>query len=381
MNRVITNNSYDIYYSFNHPEWVERECVLNLIDLFIKVYGNENILVNDMSSFPIVSGYGFGGRPDVVLIQHPWTRTWSVWDTNDMSGWLVSLIWGKGIPDYRYYVLPAHEFSPETMVSAFTLSPRAKNGKPSHIDPYFKCPYPGQNINRRVMDELYHQNLKALPYTIFRGRSCQLGDKNSRHLFVKHLVDIIKSKNLKEVVIIADELDVYMNVDQLPHQYQKNIGVYGRDYLHEIATSSGCISLPGFADVSRRDMETLGMGRAVIRPPYVCNLWGDSDTKPFLHSRQCIKPIESTSHRYGWEYLDEDLVRSSCLDMVENSLEIIANASMRNRMREVARTWYETYCSPVGIANYLFGTMMTTFRREHVRWENYKRYETNQKGV
>tara|TARA_R100000005_G_C4998637_1_gene205278 strand:- start:825 stop:1973 length:1149 start_codon:yes stop_codon:yes gene_type:complete len=377
MKRTVTKNSFDIYYT--PCNWRENLCIDKLIEKFVNAYGEENISLNEFDiSIQRYPRHSLG-RHNSVIVQHTATRKWALWDTGVCSETRnPSFLWG--ILDYRNYLLPYHSFPARDMIMYCSLkSPTEEFPHPEELTEYSwpKLPWAGQTTKFDDIDRAYEQNYDALPYVVFRGHPwSQFSEKHpaqprGRLPFMNHLVDISKSRNLKEIVVSGG--DIHHNMESLP---DPSTYLSRRKFVEEIARSSGCISLPGGADVSNRDYETAGVGRAVIRPPYVVGIWGEDDPDhPFLYSTPCLKAFETKQERkenwWGFyiDYLDDDLIRQSCEDMVESALELIADKEKQKAMRVKARAWFEKYTTPDNIAQYLFDSMKKAFDADLEKWK------------
>ncbi len=390
--RDVNWNTFDIWRTPD-SELIESECHDIIISKFETLFGQENITVNN---FSVVGGKvpWYGSRVcESILVEHTLTGLWATWNTNWMASWVIfnGTIFRR-YNDYRHYVTGYWKRKPRDfvcgMMSSMNWSEWCKAiKKRENLDLFYEdttfdqwnhdrilpAPYPGQNNRRDLIDQVYNLNIESKPFLIFRG--CPWPQ---RLPFIKHLRDIALSRNLKEVILASSSTSSTssesLNLDQLPNnKLNGKLGI--KEYLLEIASSTASLSIPGSHDLSRRDQESLGLGVPVIRPEYVVDTW-QLETPGLIKTKKCMKYVcaepNGSFPSFIWEPIDDDTVRESCEEMIDRGLELIHNKNRLHKTKEAARKWYDQYCDPHVVSEYVFTKFVFAFENHLREFETYR---------
>ncbi|MGE3191444.1 MAG: hypothetical protein AB7N90_17295, partial [Vicinamibacterales bacterium] len=288
-------------------------------------------------------------------------------------------VWGHKPADLLCAYLPNMHPAWEAQLAAAGLDAFYEGGTVEEwlaTRPFLPAPYPGQDVAAPEIDLLAAAEFPPRPYAVFRGFYWR-----QRLPFIRHLRDIVRSRGLKEIVLISSkahpdvppEFLAPVNLATLPEPFRSTPSgtLAAHDYLGEIAHATASLSLPGLNDVSRRDIESLGLGVPVIRPGLTVDVWGFDDCPALIETRRCM--AFACDQHVNWTAPDDDLVRQSCEDMVEAALALIADPAELVRRKHAARAWYEHYCDPEVVADYLFGHLLDRFGRDFTT--NWARYD------
>lgn len=389
--RRITWDSFDIYFTPSNGQFIEERCIEGLIARFATRFGENQVQVHE---WPRHLEHRYASiQPETVVVEHTLTGRWCVWSTADHLTWTLLRTGTVRLPDWTYYPGGFFERRVTDLIGAIVpnwhpswSAELRRLGLDSQFDrigldgwlasePFLPGPYPGQNIDVAAVERVFSEAIPPQPLLIFRGFYWP-----GRQPFIHHLRTIVAERGLTQVVLVSIkehstipvEAHAPVNPQSLPEcTADSPFGELAPAlYLREMAHATACLSLPGANDICRRDIEALALGIPVIRPAYTADWWGRKECEAIIETDPCNE--YDCGEDFNWRATSDGAVRRSCEAMVDAGLALIEDPARLRRLKRSARAWYERFCSPDRVADYVFACMIGKFSEDLTRrWTRY----------